>query len=71
MNTSKLADISEIVSSIAIVVTLIILISEVRGNTEAIELSATSLASDDFTQAMQVLATDDSLCSAQSSHSRH
>jgi hypothetical protein len=38
MNTSKLADTAEICSSIAIVVTLVILIIEVRGNTEAIKI---------------------------------
>ena len=38
MNTSKLAEIGEVISSIAIVITLIVLIIEVRGNTEAIKV---------------------------------
>ena len=38
MNTSKLAEIGEVISSIAIVITLIVLIIEVRGNTEAIQV---------------------------------
>ena len=39
MNTSKLADISEIVSSIAIVATLIYLTIQVQQNTEALHAS--------------------------------
>lgn len=38
MNTSKMVDIAEICSSVAIVITLIVLIIEVRGNTEAIQI---------------------------------
>ena len=39
MNTSKLADLSEILSSIAVVITLVVLILEVRNNTDEVRAS--------------------------------
>jgi hypothetical protein len=39
MNTSKIADLSEILSSIAVVVTLVVLILEVRSNTDEVRAS--------------------------------
>lgn len=42
MNTSKMAEISEVISSIAIVITLIVLIFEIRSNTE--EVRAATIA---------------------------
>ncbi|MBT5032380.1 MAG: hypothetical protein HOM55_08820 [Proteobacteria bacterium] len=56
MNTSKLADISEIVSSIAIVVTLVFLTVQMQQNTRAIEASARQGAANaDAQQLIQVI----------------
>lgn len=44
MNTSKIADISEIVSSVAIVITLVFLALEMQQNTRAIEASTRQAA---------------------------
>jgi len=50
MNTSRLADISEIMSSIAIVITLIFLTVQMHQNTRAIEATARQGASDSDAQ---------------------
>ena len=50
MNTSRLADISEIVSSIAILITLIFLTIQMQQNTQAIEATTRQAALDADTQ---------------------
>ena len=60
MNTSKLADMSEIVSSIAILITIVFLMLQMQQNTKAIEASARQGASDaDAQQVIQVMNNSD------------
>ena len=50
MNTSNLADLSEIIGSIAVVITLIFLVLQMRENTRAIKASTRQAARDAETQ---------------------